>query len=248
MVATISAVHVPSLEELRDTFDKMKERGWVEQMRDDIEAIGCQSADLENPTPGLIINVSFKPADVTIYDPMPVFPKDHTVSKNHRYQAYDWNGPDLPSIARDDAPNISDPTRSEEVYLRAAQQATQVDPKHVRLQNRLYGSFCEQYGADAVQYEQDFVDLKVTGSAGDSFFEIKTDRSAKRCIRNALGQLLEYSSYPAAERAGRLVVVGDVPARSDDIEYLQHLRLRYSIPIFYAQFDWEIGNIGTPLP
>ena len=207
LVATISDVYVPRYDEWRTAFSQMKKRGWVEQMRDDIEAIGGQPVDLENPPPHQVINVRFKPDDVRHCDPMQVFPKDHIVSRRHRYQAYDWNGTDLPSIARDDAPNVSDPARSEEVYLRAAQQATQVDPKHVRLQNRLYGSFCEQYGADAVQYEQDFVDLKVTGPAGDSFFEIKTDRSAKRCIRNALGQLLEYSSYPAAERASAVSTV-----------------------------------------
>ena len=248
LVAKVSAIYVPKLDELRDVFDKMEARGWVEQMRDDVEAIGGQTSGLENLTPHQVSNVRFKPADVTIYDPMPVFPKDHTVSKNHRYQAYNWDGIDLPGVTHDNDTDIPDPTHSEEAYLRAAQQATQVDPKHKRLQNRLYCALCKQYGADAVQYEQDFVDLKVTGPDGDTFFEIKTDSSAKRCIRNAIGQLLEYSCYPAAERANRLVVVGDASASSDDIKYLGYLRSRYSIPISYAQFDWEAGNVGTPLP
>ena len=248
LVATVSAIYVPRLDELSLAFNQMEERGWVKQMRDDIEAIGGQTVSLENLTPHQVINVRFKPANVTIYDPRPVFPKNHTMSKRNRYHPFNWNGIDLPGVTRDNDTDIPDPTHSEEAYLRAAQHATQVDPKHKRLQNRLYCALCKQYGADAVQYEQDFVDLKVTSPDGDTFFEIKTDSSAKRCIRNAIGQLLEYSCYPAAERANRLVVVGDASASSDDIKYLGYLRLHYSIPIFYAQFDWEVGNVGTPLP
>lgn len=240
LVATVSAIYVPKLNELHTAFDQMQKRGWINQMRDDINAIGGNLAALENPNPQSVINVRFKPADVKCFDPRPVFPENHTVSRVDRYHPFNWNGVDLP---RTDAPAISDPTHSEEVYFRAAQKGTQVDPAHKRLQNRLYRSLCKRYGSEAVKYEQDFVDLKVTCPDGDTFFEIKTDPSAKRCIRNALGQLLEYSSYPTAKRAHRLVVVGNPPANSEDIAYLKHLRSLYSIPIFYAQFDWEVGNI-----
>lgn len=244
LVATVNAVYVPKLDELRATFNQMEERGWVKQMRDDINAIEGNLAALENPTPQSVMNVRFKPTDVKFFDPRPVFPKEHTVSRVNRYHPFDWNGTDLPSVTRDSDTDIPDPTHSEEAYLRTAQQATQVDPKHKRLQNKLYRSLCKQYGSKAVKYEQDFVDLKVTSSDGVTFFEIKTDPLAKRCIRNAIGQLLEYSSYPTAERAYRLVVVGDGPASKEDIAYLKHLRSLYSIPIFYARFDWKICNIG----
>lgn len=247
LVATISAVYVPTLDELRHAFGEMNGHGWVDQMRQDITAIDGQLGDLENPTPNLVINIRFKPTDVTLYDPMRVFPKDHKVSTTHRYQAYDWDDPDLPVVDHSVIPNVDDPRRSELLRLRAAQQATTVDPKHVRLQNQLYHSLSKRYGIDAVSYEQDFVDLKVRTSNVRIYFEIKTDSSAKICLRNGIGQLLEYSMYPEEERADQLVVVGDAPVTTDDIAYLNHLRSRCSIPVFYAQFNWETRDIGSLL-
>lgn len=97
---------------------------------------------------------------------------------------------------------------------------------------------------NSVWYEHAYVDLKVIDQDGATFYEIKMDTSAKRCIRNALGQLMEYSSYPTEQRAQKLVVVGDAPATEDDKMYLRHLRDLYELPIYYAQFNWENGDIG----
>ena len=244
LVATINTVYVPPLEELRHAFRQMISRGWLNQMREDVTAVGGQLADLENPTPHLVINVRFKPDDVVFHDPMPDFPLDHKISKLHRYQAYDWDHSNISVLDHAPVRSHDDPTRSELPQLRAAQQATTVDPKHVRLQNRLYHTLCKRYGNGAVAYEQDFVDLKVLVPGTSIFIEIKTDPSARTCIRNAIGQLLEYSMYPPAKRADQLVVVGDAPANADDLAYLQHLRSQYSLPIFYAQFFWENNDIG----
>ena len=54
LVATISEVYIPGIDEWHYAFDQMKKRGWVDQMRSDIEAIKRQpTGDLKNPTPGL---------------------------------------------------------------------------------------------------------------------------------------------------------------------------------------------------
>jgi hypothetical protein len=76
--------------------------------------------------------------------------------------------------------------------------------------------------------------------------EIKTDSSAKMCVRNAIGQLIEYSMYPTQEKAHQLIVVGDAPLSIDDASYLSYLRSRFSLPIYYAQFSWEQGGISSP--
>ena len=71
--------------------------------------------------------------------------------------------------------------------------------------------------------------------------------SAKRCIRFALGQLLEYGHYPNNARAARFVVVGDAPASEHDQAYLRHLRETYQLPIYYSCFLWETNEIGPEL-
>ncbi len=182
------------------------------------------------------INIRFDPNDVTIHDPMPLIDGNNMT----RYHPYNRDGSQVPVINDEEETNDpDDSTRSEKQRKRAAQQATTVDPQHVRLQNKLYDSLGTRHGNDAVRYEQDYVDLQVVGQDGCTFHEIKTDSSAKKCIRNALGQILEYSSYPAEQRARKLVVVGDAPTIKYDRAYLKHLRKRYSLPIHYARFNRE---------
>ena len=193
-------------------------------MREDIKSVNDGRLDNEvekhlcrnspNWSPAWSLNIRFNPSDVTVFEPMRIVHEDHTIARIHRYHPYDWDGEQIPVVGDEEKTNDPDErTRSELQRRRAAQHATTVDPRHVRLQNRLYSSLKSRYGDGAVRYEQDYVDLKVIGQDGCIFFEIKTDTTAKKCIRNALGQLLEYSSYPAEQRAQKLVVVGDAPAK-----------------------------------
>ena len=239
----------------------MTERGWIDQMREDIKSINDGELDGEvernlfrnspdwSPvdwSPAWLINIRFSPSDVKIFDPMPIVREDHKIAKNHRYQPYDWDNEPVPLV--DDEAETNNPderTRSELQRRRAAQHATTVDPRHVRLQNRLYSSLRSRYGDGAVRYEQNYVDLRVVIPDEIIFYEIKTDTTAKKCIRNALGQLLEYSSYPAEQRAQKLVVVGDAPATNDDGNYLRYLRKQYSLPIYYAQFNWKKEDLES---
>jgi hypothetical protein len=187
-----------------------------------------------------MINVKFRPENVTLFDPMPEFARDSKPARAPRYQPLFPDEQDLPTTAMV-AQAIE---ASEGAYLRAAQQATLVDPAHVRLQNRLFKSLRRQYGEGAVLREKDFVDLRLTVGQHVTFFEIKTDTTAKRCVRNALGQLFEYSAFPAGSRADKWVIVGDAPATTLDIKYLQHLRTTFKIPTFYAKFDWESDSLA----
>ena len=198
----------------------------------------------EGWSPAWSINIRFKPSDVTICDPMPMVGKDHKIARNSRYQPFDWEGDQLPSFLNGESHDPDDRMRDELQRKRAAQQATTIDPQHIRLQNRLFRALKERYPCSSVWYEKDHVDLQVVDdTSGSIFYEIKTDPSAKKCIRSALGQLLEYSSYPAEKRAEKLVVVGDAWATEDDRSYLRHLRETYSLRIYYARFDWHKEDI-----
>ena len=72
-----------------------------------------------------------------------------------------------------------------------------------------------------------------------TYFEIKTATSAKQCIREAIGQLLEYSSYPNKNLATTIVVVGQEAANDEDEQYISHLRKKFRIPIRYMRWNWD---------
>jgi hypothetical protein len=67
------------------------------------------------------------------------------------------------------------------------------------------------------------------------FFEIKTPGSPRHCIREAVGQLLEYAYWPGAPEVTRLIVVGAGPLDETGQSYLASLRSRFHLPIDYEQ-------------
>ncbi|MBA3312141.1 MAG: hypothetical protein H0T47_02445 [Planctomycetaceae bacterium] len=115
--------------------------------------------------------------------------------------------------------------------------------------NELQASLHDRLGEAAVGKSNVGVEIRsgcgtridVVTRNGDSywFFEIKTAHSPRACIREAIGQLLEYSFWPGAQEAARLVIVGESPLDSEAEEYLNRLRERFDIPVYYEQLSLQ---------
>jgi hypothetical protein len=75
------------------------------------------------------------------------------------------------------------------------------------------------------------VDVVVKQRDGYWFYEIKTADSARACLREALGQLIEYAFWPSGTRVvSRLIVVGEAVMDSDCEKYLHLLQKCFSLP------------------
>jgi hypothetical protein len=72
------------------------------------------------------------------------------------------------------------------------------------------------------------------------FYEIKADCSAKTCLREAIGQLLEYSFWPEGEQPEKMVVVGESKLNADGKEYLRRIRSRFGLPVEYERVDVDL--------
>jgi len=97
-----------------------------------------------------------------------------------------------------------------------------------------------EYGADNVGTEVPTgigtsIDVVVRRPNGYWFYEIKTFQSPRACIREAIGQLLEYSLWPGSREAGRLIVVGETAADKKAMGYCSSLKKRFSLPVEYHQ-------------
>lgn len=79
------------------------------------------------------------------------------------------------------------------------------------------------------------VDVVLKSDKGYSFYEIKTYSSARACIREAIGQLLEYSYWASNQIVNRLIVVAEVPLDASAQEYLSFFREEKGLPIYYEQ-------------
>lgn len=245
LVGVIRNVYIPDLFERERIYKIMKERGWIKQMRDDCltyrEETGTSLFSQNSLKEGGVINIRFRPVDVERFEPMKRVGRNHAIYKNSHYHPLNWTGrvPSSQPYLAGKWQSKGSEKRSERTRLRAAQAAGTYDPVHTKIQNRVYDLLCDHYGKSHVSYERDYVDLSVRTSRKTIFIEIKTATTAKQCIREALGQLLEYAHYPSAKRSIELVVMGDSLLTEEDRSYLNFLKTRFGLPIFYSRYIWE---------
>lgn len=253
-VGIIRDVYVPDDAELVWAVAKFKKQGRLKKMNADLARIGIEPLAAFSTRPRSdLLNVRFKSINVEIFDPRPVVPKSHDVSKMDRYRLLKWvdAAPSAPEGAEGLAPpgnaDQDDPSRSEAMRTRSAITGTEYSPEHVKLQNALCKWLKAEHKNANVEYEKDYVDLTLREAGRTTFFEVKTAITAKGCIREAMGQLLEYGHYADKSKADRLVVVGAANGTPKDAKYLAHLRDLYRIPIGYRSWSWDSLSLGPEI-
>jgi len=120
------------------------------------------------------------------------------------------------------------------------QKELDVSLRHNVLQEALYHRLAKKYGAQNVSAEQPSgvgtsIDAVVRHGEEFWFYEIKTADSPRACLRQAVGQLLEYAFWPGAQAATRLIAVGEKALDKEGREYLHALQTRFRLPIAYEQ-------------
>lgn len=116
--------------------------------------------------------------------------------------------------------------------------------KHNNLSNEMV-KYLKRNGYTDVVTDKEFVDIQATDPQGKKiYFELKTADTVKLCIRQALGQLLEYNHYPNKNNADKLIIVTSLEITQQDMQYLIGMRSRYNIPVYYQQFDMDKKSLS----
>lgn len=132
------------------------------------------------------------------------------------------------------------PRGSSDIGERKAMDATVVTYLHFEMQRSLYDSLIKTYNKDDVATEQPTISGRpadvVVQINPDLFeiYEIKTAKSPCDCVRQALGQLLEYSFWPGSPKCNAIWVVGPSPIDANTKEYLDTLKEDFKLPIGYV--------------
>jgi hypothetical protein len=118
------------------------------------------------------------------------------------------------------------------------------DLRHNIIQYALGEHLIEKYGKGSVCDELPTgnltkIDLAVKDGEDYIYYEIKVAETAQHCIRQALGQLLEYSYWPGARRAKGLVIVGEPPCDAYARRYMKDLQKEFKLPVEYRQFNLD---------
>jgi len=236
-VGEIKNCEVLTNSQAKKAFDHYKKKGWIRLMQDDVARVGGREAKLGRDG---LFNIRFRSDDARQYDdPLPVVKRTDRIGGLKMYKLVPAIRSELERQwavrARVGSTTIPTPRQ----YTRSISQGATVDPYHPVLQGELMKLLRERFGKDAVHRESEWVDITVNNAKRRILIEIKTDPVAKRALREALGQILEYAYFcPKLENAVQteLIIVAPGPADGQVSAYLSRLRDELRIPVQYCQF------------
>lgn len=230
-VGCIKNAIVVSKEESRRVYEYYEKNEWIASMKEEILYAGGKVSDFD---PEQMFNVKFKFADADLnLSNMPILNKE--CIKCDRYVLMDMKS-DL-RFETDEEGNTKFLDTANRVRIIKNGKII-IDPRHQKIQNALCRLLEEQY--KNISLEDEHVDLKGIFKKTNEwhYYEIKTD-SAKKCIREALGQILEYAHYPNKDKASCLYIVGPQKPDKYDLMYMKKLRETYHLPIWFRWYSFE---------
>jgi hypothetical protein len=250
-VGRIKNCRVLTAEEAKDALKEHKRLGWFRQMQVDVEAAEGDKKELDYEG---LFNVRFRPADTIAFDPPVPFDTLPTkIARSSRYRLMEANDADLQSLPTERKLDGTTelPPDDPGGIVREQVGATSFDRQERRLQKRLMELLQKQFGKKNVTREGGFgpaqFDLVVRDGQRTILIELKAYADARRAVREALGQILEYAFYYPKELNSLqnvdLFIVAPAAQNEAVSSYMNLLRSRLAIPVRYCSF-----TLGDPLP
>lgn len=249
-VAAIRDIEVLTLDQAAEASRSFHNRGWLRDMRKQVQLLGLNPETLSDANPVELVNLRYKPENLTAFDPPVQFPAEDLPS------AYYGTLQDVPApqSAIVSGPLASQALRESNIgklkaNRRAFHESKEIDLVQKQWQAQLRTTLKKDLPDANVVVETDVcghqVDVVIERGGKRVFVELKTRSIVKQVIRQALSQLLEYCYWPPDDsRAHALLIVGAGIAAAEDEQYLKLLRDRFSIPVHYLPYrDGHIEGI-----
>lgn len=118
------------------------------------------------------------------------------------------------------------------------ERTVNVNARHTELQEELYNELVDNFGKSNVGQENPHnggrIDIVLKKEEKHFvFYEVKVASSAKACIRQAMGQILEYAYWNRSEIKVEMVIAGEYEMDKVTGDYLDFVRERFNMPISY---------------
>lgn len=178
-------------------------------------------------------NIYVKPENVFSFEHLPILTKRMTGGREPRFlnrytrPIFLEETPFIPSTKSGGDPRGSNPELIEDSYLRFSSQQQKVIARlHNRLSNR-FRVWLEKTGATDILAEVNRVDVQCLIGDDTFLFELKTcfQQSTKHAMREAIGQILEYSHFPGRKNPKFAAVVLDMEPSPDEIAWCKALNV-----------------------
>src|ERR1019366_4219116 len=219
-------------------YNTYKKNGWIKEMINDLEHAGIKATQFKEMSAEGFSNVEFLIKDIKIFDDFQIISSRDSNLTTPRYKLLD-------KVSDFEFEDIKQ--KGTDGYSRKAGVEILVDPYHNKIQNVLSKLLKSSRQYRNIKVEENCVDLQgLFSDAKLHFFEIKTD-TLKNNIRQAIGQLFEYSMFPDKQLAEKIIIVGDTEPSREVKRYIKHLRDKTSINIFYRWIDMENEKLSNEI-
>jgi len=255
-ITNLEVIDSELADRIKDTYIK---KNWMHEMEDQIKACGANSTGFSNWNGVDLFNVRFKPNEVSLNDPYFILTPDNPVYEMPRYSFSHFKEEfNLEVNSEDNFGFITSTSTTDDSSSAVASKKHFREPKtieitylHNAISKKLTKELEKIYGVTNVTpehpagYGANRIDIVVKTSSGLIFYEIKTYSTLKTSIREALGQLLEYSCWPDKSKAKELIIVTQPHKNLKQVkDYFKHLRDKFNLPIYYQSFDIETGLLS----
>ncbi len=113
------------------------------------------------------------------------------------------------------------------------------NPKHNKIQKSFVEHLKNKFNSvnDRVEFEENYVDIKLLQSDCITLYEVKPYNMAEDCIRSGLGQLLSYVCFDTSPKNMKIRIVGPYPPSKDEIKFIDFLKGTLNIDFDYEHFQ-----------
>lgn len=257
-IGEIESLKVLNREEAEDAKAEYIKRGWFQEMEEQIKASGANTDGFSDWEGVDLFNVKYLPLNLKINDPYFEIPKDHPIIGQSRYSfAHFKNEFDVKATVPEkkfsfhlfdavtQVQNNDDVAPKIKIHVREP-KAIEIIYLHKAISKALTKQLKKMYGEENVQdehpagYGANKIDIVVRKGEDLLFYEIKSYTSLKTCIREAVGQLMEYALWTNQNKAKELIVITQPLSDFENAKtYFKHLRNTYNLPLYYQSFDFE---------
>ncbi|MGR3857183.1 hypothetical protein [Chryseobacterium indologenes] len=263
-IGEIDNVEVLSIEEAEEIKQIYIDRHWHAEMQKQIRESGANSDGFSNWKGVDLFNIRFLPEKLRFNADYFELPKNSKVQSLSRYTFGKFTedltpeliakGFEFPFLSVSDGflDDEADNEKIETITYERVAKPIEVQYVHKAISKRLKSSLIKMYGVENVQdelpagYGNNKIDMVVKIDDHYVFYEIKSYNSSRTSIREALGQLLEYSCWVDNINANKLVIVSQKLGDTEDaIKYINHLRDNFNLPIYFQTFDLDSEELSN---
>lgn len=253
-VGRIRNVTVTNPTESQKAYSIYKKNGWLKEMEGQLKNVGASINAFRKINPSDFFVVRFRPSSLELLDtPMEFLSNDRAVRATYYNLLNQTQKPNL--MQANDKFIFTPGHKKKKSSSKSTYEghSSNIDLVQNRIQTNIYNQLVKQFGKDNVGTEVDTglgsqVDIVIKeGSGKFTFYEIKSSYSVRLCIREAIAQLLEYAYYPNNNNSKKLIITSPNPVTSEAKSYLENLRNKFSIPVYYQRYNSETEALDKVL-